>query len=576
MTAELLTLPRCQPLASRKNERRRSRRLVGWLRRPSEGLSVFALSATVYLTVAIEMLHRGVVYTDATSRVANGFFVLFSRDPHLPAVGFVWNPLPSLLLSPLLALKSVFPVLVRDGFAGNLESVVFMAGSVALLAGCLRRLEVSRVLRLLLVGLFALHPLMITYAGNGESEAVLLFFLLLALRSLIGWLGERQPARLAGTGVALALAYLSRYEAVAPAVAVTLLVALVSAHRATGTVGQRARSAMNDAVLVAFPFIFAFGLWALSSRLLVGSWFPTFSSEYGNAAQVGASAEGITQVTGTTHLAAVQYVLEQLAGLQPFAAPIAVLAVIVAVRRRDLLSVAAPTVLGAVLAFDNLAFLSGNSFGWLRFQITLIPLTALAAGRVLGSWSGSTSPAAQQPRRGRARSVRVPAVLAVFVLIATAAALPISARTLTSHRLAREETQAMLAAFSPARATAEDRRHLLILQTEKQVADDLDAMHLGPGHVLTDSAYSFAVILASSRPKQFVITSDRDFRQAVADPKGHQVRYLLVPEPAFARADAVLRSRPTLYDTGGGISDVVRTWRSAAGTGNWRLLQVRR
>jgi hypothetical protein len=37
--------------------------------------------------------------------------------------------------------------------------------------------------------------------------------------------------------------------------------------------------------------------------------------------------------------------------------------------------------------------------------------------------------------------------------------------------------------------------------------------------------------MASSRPTQFVIISDRDFAGAVADPAGDGVRYLLVPAP---------------------------------------------
>ena len=52
--------------------------------------------AVVYLGVAMWFWQSGLVPGDALSRVANGYYTLFSRDPHLAAVGFVWNPLPSL------------------------------------------------------------------------------------------------------------------------------------------------------------------------------------------------------------------------------------------------------------------------------------------------------------------------------------------------------------------------------------------------------------------------------------------------------------------------------------------------
>src|ERR1041385_9278526 len=44
-----------------------------------------------YLALVLHAYHG-----DAYSRVANAYYVLYSRDPHLAAIGFVWMPLPSL------------------------------------------------------------------------------------------------------------------------------------------------------------------------------------------------------------------------------------------------------------------------------------------------------------------------------------------------------------------------------------------------------------------------------------------------------------------------------------------------
>ena len=566
MTSDVVSLPRYRPVVRADQQcAARGTALAAW--RPSERLVLFMASLAGYVVVGAEMVHRRVIFADGVSRVANGYFVLFSRDPHLPAVGFVWNPLPSLLLLPVLPLKAAFPILVRDGFAGNLESAVFMAGSVALLAGCLAKMKVRRGPRLVLTVLFALHPMIVTYAGSGESEAMLLFFLLLTVRSLLGWLEDRQPGQLVGTGLALGLAYLTRYEAVAPALAVTALVGGLTLATSTGSRSFRARLAVNDAALVGLPFAFAFGFWAVSSKVLVHEWFPTFSSQYGNSAQVSGAKSFIAQATGRTHLEALGYAWDQLSGLEPLFLPLLVLVAVVAVRRRDWAALAAPTVLGAVLAFDNLAFLSGSSFGWLRFQITVIPLVVLAAGTLLAGHP--PRPAADQRPGTRLRLLAVP-----LVLLVVAAALPVSAWTLTSHRLAREETATMLAAVAPSRATAEDRRHLLIFQTERQVADYLDRLNPGPGTVLTDSAFAFPVLLASRRPRQFVITSDRDFQPSVAAPRERGIRYLLVPEPAKAPSDALERAWPGLYESGAGIARLVAQWKGTSFNGDWRLLRV--
>src|SRR3954447_15479957 len=54
----------------------------------------FGLSLAV---AAVLVLRYYRIPADAMSRVANGSYVYRGADPHLAAVGFVWNPLPSLL-----------------------------------------------------------------------------------------------------------------------------------------------------------------------------------------------------------------------------------------------------------------------------------------------------------------------------------------------------------------------------------------------------------------------------------------------------------------------------------------------
>src|SRR5437879_12022009 len=100
---------------------------------------------------------------------------MFSRDPHLAAIGFVWNPLPSLAVMPVLALKVLWPALARQAFAGNLVSAAFMAGAVVEVAGILADLGARRWLVAVLTASFALPPLVVLYGPHGVSEAHLLF-----------------------------------------------------------------------------------------------------------------------------------------------------------------------------------------------------------------------------------------------------------------------------------------------------------------------------------------------------------------------------------------------------------------
>jgi hypothetical protein len=560
-----MTLPRRTRIpvadAPRVHERLPGRRRI------SERIVLFAVFTVVYLATAAFMAHRNIVFADAMARVGNAYFVLFSRYPHLPAIGFVWNPLPSLVLLPVLPLKAFAPWLVTYGFAGAIQSALAMAATVAVLASCLRKLHVPTIPRLVLAILFGVQPMILLYAGSGLSEAMLMLFLSLTISCLISWIQRRQAGSLVLAGLALALAYLTRYEAIGPAVSVSVLVAVLSWRRAAGSGTARLSIATNDVMLVAAPFVFAFTMWTVASRILVGQWLPTFSSTYGNTAQVRSGQSSIRSVTGSTFAETLGYLGRQIQGLAPVFVVLLIVAATVAVRRREVTVLAAPAVFGAVSAFNAVVLLTGSSFGWLRFQITLVPLTTILAGTVVAAMTGRGRTEHRRRFGGHLIATAVAALIAL--------ALPVQLRTLTDTGtgLAREESPMLHSAFSPNLATFEERRSLLIFQTERQVADYIDSLDSGDGTVLADTAYAYSVVMCSRHTRRFVITSDLDFAAAVADPAGHGVRYLLVPAPELGRADALRARYPTLYSDGAGISTLVRTFNGAF-FGDWRLYRV--
>ena len=67
-------------------------------RRRRSGTLLFSALAMLYFAIGYLLVMRYNLFDpDATSRVANADYVISSRDPHLSAIGFVWNPLPSLV-----------------------------------------------------------------------------------------------------------------------------------------------------------------------------------------------------------------------------------------------------------------------------------------------------------------------------------------------------------------------------------------------------------------------------------------------------------------------------------------------
>ncbi|GAA0480577.1 hypothetical protein Aca07nite_31650 [Actinoplanes capillaceus] len=501
------------------------------------------LVAVVYLAMALWFWQSDLVPGDSASRVANAYYTLFSRDPHLAAIGFVWNPLPSLILLPFLPLGLLFPPLTQQGLLVVLMSAALMTATVAVVHDVLRRSGVPRVPRLVLTAAFALHPMIVVYSGNGMSEACFLLCLMLAVRALLIWLTDGRAESLVPLGLAVGLAYGARYEALAPVAAVPLIVFLTTLWRTPGALPKRRALARADAVIAGLPGVLAVLLWALAGKLIVGQWFATFSSQYGNSAQVSANATGIGSVTGGDLPARAGYWLQQMTGLAPFFLVLLAATLAVAWRHRDLRVLAPVTVLGSVLAFDGLAFLSGTSFGWLRFHITVIPLTVLLAGHLI------------------AHLHRRPLTAAVLALVL--ASVPATLITLNRPELAREESE-----WLTAEGAARTRGLALV---NRRVAADLDAMSLPDGAVLTDAAYAFGVVLASDHPGQFVITPDRDFATVLADPAAHGVRYLLLS--ARGAADAV-RLRHFGPDPATVPTTGVRTWHDPAGGLQWTLVPL--
>ena len=545
------------------------------LRRGRGELAVVFWSALgVYLAAAAFLvLHRHLVTDDAYARVAIAHRMLWSRDPHLAALGFVWGPLPILALLPLVPLSPVWPALTTYGFAASIVSALCMAAAAREIAAFLGEMGVGRRGRLLLTVAFAAHPLVVLYAANGMSEAMFLLFLLMAARRLAGWLRTEDLRLMTGAALALAAAYLARYEALAAGGVAIGLVTQRAYRRTPGAGRRRLEQAACDAAVVGAPVLVAFAGLALISLVITGSPFEQLTSAYGNIALV--RALGVSSAAGfqsSPRLASGQLFI-----LEPFAVPLAAMAAFCAWRRRrGAGALAVLGLIGGVLAF----MLDSNARGAigyeLRYSITAVPLSVLAAGAALGSTRHQPlTPLARLPG-WRAVRRRTPVAVGVTGVLMVASALPVSAYEMTSPALNPSEWGLVRAAYG-AQGAAE-RRATMRFATERRIAADLDAMHLPPGSVLVDDFLGFAVPLNSRNPRQFVITSDRDFQAVLRDPAAAGVTYVLVPEPSgLGRLDAVNRRYPDLYAGGAGEATLVRTYsnRSDRSPASWRLYRWR-
>jgi len=529
-----------------------------------EALVVFSTAAAVYMALATwAMLGHNLVMGDAISRLANASYALRGRDPHLEAIGFVWNPLPTLVMAVVSPLRRWWEPLGNPGLASGWTSALFMAGTVAATAWTLRGWGFDRRARLLAVAVLATNPLVLFYAVNGMSEAFFLFFLVLAVGGLAGWLTRGSSLSLVGAATALGACYLVRYEAIAAAGAAAAYVAAVSlVTRFRQNRDAAVSEAIGNSSVLVLPIAFSFSAFAVASWLITGAPFEQFTSQYGNAA-VLASAGG-----HTTLEARGLFAVGELTGAAPLLIPLAIVVLITARGVSERRAMAAVVVFGGVLALSALLQASGSTLPFLRFWIAAVPLQvmlgAIAARHLL----------AARPRGGLLKRIGVDGVIGAGVVLTIAGSASATWAAVTDPVYGLQEHH-LATVVHPGRERPDERQTLRQFTTERGIARYLDQLDLPRGSVLVDVLDGFPLVLDSRNPAQFVIPSDRDFALVLGDPVGHGIRYLLtVPPTGRGAVDAVNQRFPGIYDSGANIATVeLQADQDGPNTG-WRLYQL--
>ncbi|MCZ8378961.1 ABC transporter [Mycobacterium sp. CPCC 205372] len=539
--------------------------------------ALFAVTLLVYLGVGYWLqVHNGFILGDALSRVSAAQSVLFSRDPHLAAIGFIFTPLTAMVQIPFVLMSPLWPEMTERAFSGSIMSAIFMAGAAVQILSMGTDRGLPRGYALTIAAVFALNPMIVFYGSNGMSEAPFVFFMSWAVRRLILWMVDDDVHHLVTAGgIAMGLAYLTRYDAVACIAAAGLLVGVTTYLRATPA--PRFRRALLDLLMVSGPGTAAFLGWAVISWLITGEAFAQFTSQYGNTAILQQSGQTMPTVGSGLVFAGVCILL-----VAPALLPVTLWAAVRRARGPNWQVLLPPlAVYGAALAFQTLGYAAGSTFPFLRFYVIAVPLTACLA--MLAVPDGALLPA---KRRGRYAPPAVepgprrPWPVYAAVALVFALGLPVTAWGMSLPKYAPQE-YALGAVLAPDPDSVSDRKKIehriaASFSTEREIAHYLDDLGLPESSVITDTVYGFAVLAASDRPKTFVVPSDPDFTALLNAPAENGVRYLLaVPPEGRGAADALNLRYPTLYDTG---ADVATLELSIPNDGDsqpdWRLYRV--
>lgn len=538
---------------------------------------LFGAAFAVYVGVGYWLqVRNGFILGDSLARVAASQSVLFSREPHLAAIGFIFTPLTAMVQLPMIAASPLWPPLSEYAFSATVMSALFMAGAVVQILSMGIDRGLPRWFGVTIAVLFGLHPMIVFYGSNGMSEAPFVFFMTWAVRRLILWMVDDDVHHLiiAG-GIAMGLAYLTRYDALACIAAAGLVVAVTTYRRAPRP--PRILRALLDLIIISGPGVLAFIGWAIASWLITGEGFAQFTSEYGNRAileQSGVSAPG--------PLAGLGFAATCILLLAPTLIPLAVWAGFIRWRRPKMAMLVPPVaIFGAALAFQSLTYAAGGTFPFLRFYIIAIPFAACLALLAVpdGVFLTPVRPGRNAPPPSPVPSTRTRGGYAAAAA-AFAACAAVGAWGMSLPRYAPQE-YALGAVLNPdpysiSAEKAAEHRIARTFSTEREIAHYLDDLDLPESSVITDTVYGFAIVAASRKPKTFVLPSDPDFVRILNDPSARGAQYLLaVPPTGRGKSDTLNKRYPTLYDTGADIATLeLEIPNDGDGQPNWRLYRV--
>ncbi|WP_165972175.1 glycosyltransferase family 39 protein [Paenibacillus piri] len=489
------------------------------------------------------------VAVDAFSRVANAYYVGYSRDPHLAAIGFVWNPLPSLLMLPILVAQPLYPALASSAIAGVILSGFFTSATVVMLCHHFIKRGMPLLFSLLICLLYGLNPFIFLYGSNGMSESVFIFFLVWIVITVADWLEKGKINSLIGASFALALAFLTRYEAVAFGACLALgFILLIWKQYKQNPHKSKYRELYNKIeateIVLLTPAFFTGILWIFLNYSIMGDPLYFLRSSYSNLGQAAQLVNNATFSPLMGHpVEAALYISERIACFLP---PLGLI-IVMRLWRRSLFKTEFAVILlliASIPAMQFLMLIKGSSYGWLRFFVYPLPLVM--------AWLPY-----ELQKQKQSRGYRTSCLMALAVLVGCGI---FTWNVMQNKSLSPEEYDAIHYQQSKA------------LPLAMEIAADLDrrAEQNDRQKVLMDAFNAFYVILNSKRPYNLVITSDRDFEQSLRHPEQYNITHILVPDPnGIASLNAVNQRYPGFYDHGASWAALEKDY-----GGGWKLYRV--
>lgn len=482
----------------------------------------------------------GFMSGDASSRVANAFYVLYSREPSLANIGFVWNPLPSFIEMILLVFYPLFPALASEGLAAVIVSSLFAALTVALLVKAGKQFGLNKWLSIIFALLYAFNPYIFYYGANGLTEVIFIYFINIAVIQMLLWMHKDGARPLVIAAIAIAFAFWTRYETVffGAALAVAVLIWIMQTKKEL--MKERLQQVEGTWILLLTPVAFSGLLWIFFNYTIMGDGFYFLTSSYGNLGQATLLMEDekFTSLVNNP-ISTLIFVAER---LWYFSIPLIIIFVMRIIERRifrwDFLMLLILAL--SIPSMQVILLLRGGTAAWIRYYMYVFPIVV--------AWIPYEI--------SKMRFRKVGSTLLIIGMLISGVVMGMM---MNNPKIASDEYEA----FRQNKLFEEQQAGAAVTAfINKNVPNQM---------ILTDSFSSFRIIMGSSNPKNFVITSDDDFVESLENPAEHNIDFILLPNPkAVLSIDGVNQKYPDLYENGAEWTTLYQEF-----NGYWKLYKVK-
>jgi hypothetical protein len=494
------------------------------------------LFAIAYGVIGYYMLVEGrIVGFDPVHLLNNAYMTWWNAPPRMAAIGLEAAPLASIVFMPFALIKPLATSLVALPVFSALCAGILMG----MLNSILRRCDLPAVLRYVMLLLFAVNPMFVFYAANGNRTVLGLMLAAIALLGIVSWALSMETRYLALAAFIMGFAVLVNYAYFALAAAMMLTVAFVGVER--GLTQARLRSFL---IIVAMPVAYVLMLWTFVNWLLVDSPFGWVRATSG---LIQVNTTGVLDAVGTDWGNSISNLGEVTLGIAPLTFAAVVLLVLAGILRKSGLAWGLLLIIFAAGAVPVASAVIGDQANLVELSYGL-PLAMLAI--ISAAWVYKIE---------ESWRIGVAAIMAVGLIVS----IPLAWNAMRDYEY-QDQAQAFTR-WVETRDSQEGTRSIggytVGIDPEVAMASYInEQLPQEESSILVDENFSYAPMLLTGRPSLFADRADEGealWESKIAEPFG-EVSYMLI---AIGRGGDQLRKRYPDAISGGvlGVNPVFRT-----------------